>query len=137
MLDHLEPLVGEWRVEIDAPRHVDEPVTGTSSFEWLGDRGFLVNRSTVDHPLFPDGLVVIGGDPVRYHYFDSRGVQRLYDISFEDGELVIERNDPDMVQRYVGRLSEDGTRIEGSWQFSEDGGSTWKTDFEGTYVRVS
>jgi hypothetical protein len=136
-LEHLDPLVGEWRVAIDAPRHVDEPLTGSATFEWLGDRGFLVHRSTVDHPLFPDGLVVIGGDPLKYHYFDTRGVQRIYDFSFEDGVMTIERHDPDMTQRFVGRLTEDGTTIDGSWEFSDDDGSTWKRDFVGTYTRVS
>jgi hypothetical protein len=41
---------------------------------------FLIQRWEVDHPDAPDGLAVIGAADDGYvqHYFDSRGVARVY-----------------------------------------------------------
>jgi hypothetical protein len=37
---------------------VDEVVLGTVTFEWLEGGHFLVQRSHVDHELFPDAICV-------------------------------------------------------------------------------
>ena len=57
-----------------------------------------------------------GGGRIVQHYFDSRGVARVYDISLEDGVLTLSRDDEDMAQRFTGRFSDDGSAIEGAWE---------------------
>ena len=70
------------------------------------------------------------------HYFDSRGVARIYEVSLEDGVLRIWRDDPDdFSQRYAGALSADGSAIRGAWEICEDG-ATWEHDFELLYAKA-
>ena len=55
---------------------------------------------------------IIGVDPrgsFLQHYYDSRGVSRLYSMTFEDGTWTLPRDKPDFSplhfsQRYVGQL---------------------------------
>jgi hypothetical protein len=134
----LDVLVGTWRMT--ASLSVDLAPAAEASFEWLGDKQFLVQRWRVDHPDAPDGIAVIGVDPDRamllQHYFDSRGVARVYDMTFTDGVWRLSRFAPGFCQRFTGRLSEDGSTITGSWEFSADG-STWEHDFDLTYTRTA
>ncbi len=61
-----------------------------ATFEWLGNRSFLIHRWEVEHPDFPDGISVIGRDDSGkawfMHHFDSRGVHRACATSFRDAE---------------------------------------------------
>lgn len=86
-VQQLEPLVGEWATEVRLPGE-DEVVRGSTTFEWLEGGGYLIQRAVMDDPAFPRGVMVIGpdaaGERVVQHYFDSRGVARVYDVSFED-----------------------------------------------------
>jgi len=133
-------LVGEWAVEVQLP---DSPV-GRVIFEWALNGQYLIERSSAPDPV-PDSLAVIGlGDGTdRYlqHYFDSRGVTRLYRMGLADGVWTLRRTEPDFSpldfwQRFEGTFSEDGNRIDGRWEQSQDGGATWELDFHLTYRRV-
>jgi hypothetical protein len=109
----------------------------------MDGREFVVQRWTVPDPG-PDGLAVIGLDPDRkgaylQHYFDNRGVARVYKMTFEGNEWKLWRDEPDISpldfsQRYTGTLSEDGNRIEGTWEINEDG--SWAKDFDLSYAKV-
>jgi hypothetical protein len=47
--------------------------------EWLEGEQFRVFRSHYDHPEIPDATSIIGDtDGLHMHYFDSRGVYRLF-----------------------------------------------------------
>jgi hypothetical protein len=89
-----------------------------------------------DVPEAPDGLAIIGVDAqgsYLQHYYDSRGVTRLYSMTFEDGTWTLLRDKPDFSplhfsQRYVGQLSADGNTIDGRWE-SADHGTDWRLDF--------
>ncbi len=75
------------------------------------------------------------------HYFDSRGVVRLYRMSLEHRVWTLYRTEPDFTplefaQRFVGTISADGNRIEGPWETSYDDGQTWERDFLLSYTRV-
>jgi hypothetical protein len=142
----LEPLVGEWSM---AAAFGDEPpvdVSARVSFEWLPGERFLVQRWEVPVPEAPDGIAIIGADPeneARYlqHYFDSRGVARVYKMSLENGLWKLWRDEPDFSpldfhQRFAGNFSDDGTTIAGSWETSPDGES-WEHDFDLTYTKVA
>jgi hypothetical protein len=86
----LAALIGEWRLEAT---YKDIPATDAGArvvFEWLPDERFLIERWKVPVPEAPDGIAIIGADPENHgnylqHYFDSRGVARVYNMSFGDG----------------------------------------------------
>jgi hypothetical protein len=142
-LDELEPLVGEWRVE---GRHVALPNTvihGRSVFEWWGDRTFLVHRSTLEHPDFPDSIAVIGATRpdggLAQHYFDSRGVHRLFDMTFAGGVWTLTRSatgPDDFDQRMHATFSVDGNTIISESDRAEPGAHELKHDFSVTYTRL-
>jgi hypothetical protein len=143
----LEPFVGMWEVEARFPSPDQPVVRGTSTFVWLLGRHFLVQRAQTDHPQAPDSEMVMALDPdaglpagYRAHYFDSRGVVRLYEMTFDGREWTLLRTKPDFTplefaQRFVGTFSDDGATIEGRWETSPDG-SGWQFDFALTYRRV-
>ena len=139
-LTHLQPLVGEWRTEVIFPGH-DGPIRGRTTVEWLDGGGYLIQRATMEDERFPRAVMVIGpdlaGERIVQHYFDSRGIARIYEISLEDGVLRIWRDDPDdFSQRYVGHFDDDGATIRGAWEICEDG-ATWAHDFDLSYTKVT
>jgi hypothetical protein len=138
----LEPLIGGWDVEAVSARG-DWSGTGRTTFEWLLGRAFVLQRAEVDHPDAPDGLMVLapgGGNGWVQHYFDSRGVVRRYEMTFDGREWVLLRRTADdspldFHQRYTGTLSGNGDTIDGQWEISDDG-EQWRTDFRLTYRRA-
>ena len=140
----LERLIGEWTMHVAFPGA--PPVAGGRVvFEWMTGEQFLIERWEVPVPEAPDGLAIIGFNEGRgtflQHYFDSRGIARVYAMSLEDGVWTLWRDAPDFstlefAQRYSGTFSDDGTTIVGRWEIAHDG-STWEHDFDLTYVRVA
>jgi hypothetical protein len=92
-LSPLEPLVGEWQV--DVPRFPEG--RGRATFEWLA----------------------------VFHY-DSRGVSRVYQMTFDQRLWRMWRDAPGFHQRFSGTLADDGGSIRAAWEKSPDG-STWST----------
>jgi hypothetical protein len=146
--ERLEPFVGEWSLALVLPgEEVPDrlPDVGARvTFEWLGERAFLLQRWTVPIPQAPDGLALIGWDEGRgaflQHYFDDRGVARVYEMSFDGGVWTLHRTQPDFSpfefsQRFTGRLADDGRRIDGTWEIAHDH-TTWEKDFDLIYSRV-
>ncbi|HYI46684.1 MAG TPA: hypothetical protein VE174_14595 [Actinomycetota bacterium] len=128
-------LLGEWTTEASHPMLPDTVVAGVSIFAWLEGEQFLVNRAHNHHELFPDSVSVIGNtEGLHMHYFDSRGVHRVYDMSFERGVWRIWRDHPGFSQRFTGTFEDGGHTIAGQWQLNEDG-STWNDDLAITYRR--
>jgi hypothetical protein len=135
----LDIFVGEWIEQVEVP---DAP-PGRSIFEWDLKGSFLIQRALSPLPEYPDGLMIISLAPDGYlqHYFDSRGVVRLYRMSLQDRTWTLIRTEPDFTplefsQRFVGTISPDGNRIEGRWETSYDQGQTWEVDFPLTYTRA-
>ena len=145
-LEALEPFVGEW--SMTARFNELPPAEGDARvvFEWMSGSRFLVERWSVPIPEAPDGLAIIGPDPSsegRYlqHYFDTRGVARIYKMSLENGVWKLWRDEPDFSpldfrQRYTGTFSADGRDIVGAWDICHDG-NTWEQDFELSYHKLS
>ena len=135
LLKKLDFLVGEWTAEVPG---FDEK--GKVTYEWLSKGGFLIQNSTIDRPEFPDGISLYGATgpdgALQMHYFDSRGVVRLYDVTFDGRTLIIEREGGDWPQRYVGELSDDGNTLEGRFERGEELGAPLQHDFDITYRRV-
>jgi hypothetical protein len=128
-------LIGEWTIEALRPETSADPITGRQRFEWILGGQFVLQRSTTEHPEMPDVTAILAPD--SWHYFDSRGVVRLYQLSLTDGVWRIWREDPDFWQQFTGTISPDGTRIDAAWEMSRDHGSTWNHDFAMTYTKVS
>jgi hypothetical protein len=139
-LERLEGLVGQWTMEAGPPGGPPWPGEAAVTFDWLEGRTFLIERWRIDLPEAPDGIAIIGtGDEpesFRQHYFDSRGVHRIYEMTLIDGEWRLWRDAPDpFPQRFTGTFSEDGKTIAGRWEKQESGG--WETDFDLTYRKAA
>ena len=143
-LERLQPFVGAWRIE--APGHPLPPeLAGAArmTFEWTLGGAFLLQRSSVPVPGAPDGLSVIGpdsGDGYTQHYFDSRGIARVYAMTFDGRDWILERDAPDFSplpfhQRWHGTFGAGGDTIRGRWETSPDG-RVWELDFELAYQRL-
>ena len=145
-LDHFDALIGTWEMEAsfragyfgpEAPAITSR--SGRTTFEWLEGKFFLTQRFVNDHPAAPSGIAIIGSghepDILLQHYYDSRGVSRVYETSFDGRTWKVWREAPGFSQRYTGRLSDDGRRIEGAWEGSTDG-HEWKHDFDLAYIKV-
>jgi hypothetical protein len=134
-LEPFEALIGTWDTVATHPM-IDAVVPGTVTYEWLEGGHFIVQRSHNDHELFPDAICVIGapenGEGLVMEYFDSRGVRRTYDTSFDDGVLRIWRDAPGFDQRLVVEVERDG--FEGVYELAETPGE-WRDDLKVVYRR--
>ena len=144
-MDDLKVFIGEWSLEMTPPGGQPSGDVGARvTFVELGEK-FLIERWTVPVPEAPDGIAVIGYDEGRrtllQHYFDDRGVARVYEMSLENGVWTLERTKPDVspldfMQRFKGTFSADRRTIDGRWEICNDG-VHWEHDFDLTYRRVS
>jgi hypothetical protein len=76
-----------------------------------------------------------GGEaPLRMHYYDSRGVFRVYETSVADSSWRVWRDAPGFSQRFTGALSDDGDTVAGRWELCRDG-VHWADDVAITYRR--
>ena len=145
----LNRLVGAWSVEATHPMLPGVVVYGTADIEWLDGERFLIYRSRLDHPDFPNAISVIGAtdrdrvgeagvepsdSELTMHYFDSRGVFRVYQASLDEQTWRLWRDAPGFSQRFAGTFTEGGDSIAGLWQMCEDG-VNWNDDLEITYRR--
>jgi hypothetical protein len=140
----LAALVGEWSMVAGFEGAPPADSGARVSFEWMPGRRFLLERWEVPglDPLeMPAaGIAVIGTDPESegnflQHYFDSRGVARIYKMTVGDGVWKLWRDSPDFSQRYTGTFSDDGRTISGAWEICHDG-ATWEHDFDLTYTKL-
>ena len=81
------------------------------------------------------------GESYTQHYFDSRGVVRVYAMTFDGGRWTLMRSAPDFTsldfsQWFTGTFAEDGNSINAAWETSNDG-VHWEHDFDLTYTRVT
>ena len=152
-LEQLNQLIGTWTTEATHPALPGVVVHGTASIEWLEGERFLIHRARTDHSDFPDSISIIGitdrdrvdkslnsgataasDARVEMHYFDSRGIFRIYDVSIDDGMWRLWRNVPGFSQRFVGTFADGGETIDGRWELCEDD-VNWKDDLQITYRR--
>jgi hypothetical protein len=151
--ERLNRLVGTWTTEATHPASPGLVVHGTAEMTWLEGERFVIHRARTDHPQFPDSISIVGiidrdrvedtrdttatlAPPPRLcmHYFDSRGVFRVYDMSIDDRVWRLWRNAPGFSQRFTGALADDGDTIEGRWELCQDD-LNWENDLEITYRR--
>jgi hypothetical protein len=70
------------------------------------------------------------------HYFDSRGVYRVYEVRISEDELELTRDAPGFSQRFTGKFEEGGDKISGLWKLSRDN-TNWEDDLQITYRRTT
>jgi hypothetical protein len=131
-------LVGEWAIEATHPALPDTAISGQATFEWLEDQRFLIQRSRYDHAEMPDAVAVSGivdGTPAM-HYFDSRGVHRVFAVDITGDTWRYWNDTPGFAQRFTGTLSDDDGVIDGRAELSRDDGATWALDLAITYRRI-
>ncbi|WP_144661965.1 hypothetical protein [Paenarthrobacter nicotinovorans] len=134
-LEQLNVLVGVWETTIPTAQ-----TYGRTSFEWLEGGGFLIQRSTVQRPEYPNAVSIIGttgsDGAFQQHYFDSRGVARIYDMTLKDDVWTLFRDGPDWPQRFVGRFSEDRNTITARLERGTYPGGPLEHDFDMVYARI-
>ena len=142
-----EPLIGAWHGEGELPIEPPLRISAEVTIERLGE--FIVMRSTGEPAEMPDAVSIIGGapdgEPQPMHYFDSRGVKRLFMTTVDGATWRIWRapgedwNGPDgpgFNQRFIGEFSADGNAIEARWERGlGEAGDRWELDFPIRYVR--
>ena len=78
---------------------LEDTPAGTVTIEWALDHRFLVERSTIPDPNFPDSLSIISinSDSETYtqHYFDDRGITWICKMTLEAGTWTLLRDEPD------------------------------------------
>ena len=114
-----------------------------SRFEWALDGQFLLQRTEVPVPEAPDSLAIVSVDletgAYTQHYYDSRGVVRLYAMTFANGAWTLTRESADFSpldfqQRFTATFGPYGNTISGAWE-KRAGGAGWEHDFGLTYRR--
>lgn len=141
-LKALDVFVGQWKLATSFAPDPAEAPRALTTFEWLSGGRFLIQRWEVEHPDAPDGIAIIGWSSneatLLQHYFDSRGVSRVYEMALSDRKWTLQRlaAAPDFSQRFTGTFSEDANTITGRWESSPDS-TNWTHDFDLTYTRVS
>jgi hypothetical protein len=69
------------------------------------------------------------------HYFDPRGVHRVFAVEITADTWRFWNDTPGFAQRFTGTLGDDGNTIDGQAQLSRDG-ATWEDDLAITYRRT-
>ena len=140
-LELLHALTGTWTTEGSHPLLPGAVLRGRATFEWLDGGKFLIWRSHYDHPEIPDAVAVTGvtDDQLSMHYFDTRGVHRVYSVDMAPGTTPLTwrfwRDEPSFSQRFTGTFNDAGDTLTSRGQFSRDG-LTWEDDLALTYRRT-
>jgi hypothetical protein len=144
-IERLAMFVGEWSMVAEFKHVAPADVGARVVVEWMPGKRFLIQRWEFTVPEAPDGIAIIGADPESegnflQHYFDSRGVARVYKMSVSEEVWKLWRDSPDFSpldfsQRYTGTFTDDGKTISGAWEICHDG-TTWEHDFALSYTKV-
>ena len=154
-LEKLDRLVGTWSFEATHPAVPGVIVRGSSVIAWLEGERFLIHRSRNDHPDFPDSISIIGfteqdrvghtpdadassagHGELHMHYYDSRGVSRVFSAGIDDTTWRLWRDSPGFSQRFAGKFADNGDTISGVWQLNQDD-AHWHDDLAITYRRAA
>jgi hypothetical protein len=141
-LERLAAFIGEWDLEISSISSYDDPsviAQGHASIHWIEGGAFLIQHSEISAPEFPRSTAIIApddeADTYGMLYFDSRGVSRIYKMTFSGETWTIWREFPGFSQRFNGSFSDDGKVITAYWEESSDG-SNWEHDFDIKYTKI-
>ena len=140
-------LVGRWTTEATHRGLPGAIIRGSSEIEWLEGERFLIYRSSYDHPDIPDSISIIGDtDGLRMHYFDTRGVHRIFKVTVtgEEWEMTMDRHssagsfaspDAPFSQRITYTFEDEDRTMSGKAMLSYDN-VKWDDDLEITCRRM-
>jgi hypothetical protein len=128
----LDRLLGTWDITMHH-RAMAEPVSGRQRYERVLDGAYVLLNWSYDHPDFPDAMALLSDDAM--HYFDVRGVTRVFDLQLDPDGWSMVRIDPEFSQRYTARYAGPDA-IETNGEYSDDRGATWQHDFTMNSIRV-
>src|SRR2546430_13578940 len=84
-MKQFQPLIGEWHGEGEVPLEPPMKISMEAKIERLGE--FIVLSSVGEPAEVPDSVSIIGGapdgEPQPMHYFDARGVKRLFMMALQ------------------------------------------------------
>jgi hypothetical protein len=133
-------LIGEWQTTGTHPYFPDVTLKGRTVFEWHENGAFVIARSEIDHPKFPDGIQIFGSDDAAGTYFmlhfDERGTSRKYNVEVMGEEFIWNRDDPEFSQYFTLTVKEDGQHMESQGKMSQKG-QPWEDDLSLTFTRVA
>ncbi len=142
-MQRLDVLVGSWQITMRNAwflEPADREVPGSATAEWLAD-AFVVFRWTMKDDVgnaTGDMVLVLGrsdpNDAYTALYHDERGVSRVFAMTFDGSRWTLNRDDPDMFQRFIADIGPD--HIAGGWEASDDRGATWRKDFDLVFTRA-
>jgi len=127
----LDRLLGTWDITIQHSA-MEEPVAGRQRYERVLDGAYVRLDWTYDHLDFPDAMALLSEE--KMWYFDVRGVDRLFDLTFSEDGYSMVRIVPGFSQRSTARF--DGDAIQTVGEYSEDLGETWQPDYTMSSSRV-
>ena len=140
-------LVGRWTTEATHPALPGPVISGWTEVEWLEGERFLIHRSHQDHPDVPNAISIIGDTAgLQMHYFDTRGVHRVYEVTVTDDGWVMSMDrgapagsfassDAPFAQRMIYTFDHADQQMSGQGQLSHDD-VTWQDDLAITYRRA-
>ncbi|PWN03123.1 hypothetical protein DJ010_08320 [Nocardioides silvaticus] len=141
-MEQLDVLTGTWRTTMSDAwflEPADLEVPGSATVEWLGEAFVVLRWLTPDETgsTTNETVLVLGrsdaNDTYSALYHDERGVCRVFAMTFDGSRWELNREDPDMFQRFIADLTPD--RIAGRWEASDDRGATWRKDFDLVFER--
>ena len=141
-LSDLEPLVGEWRMELHHAAFLPDPrarVTGAFRIDWIeGGAAIVMRQGDADSPSAATWIVGRddGDDDYQVLYSDGRGVSRIYRMTLAGEQWRMWRDNTPFSQRFHADIATGGKMISGVWERSFDSGGTWEHDFNIDYIRV-
>ncbi len=114
---------------------------GRTTFSWFESGAFLLLNMHTDEPEIPDGVAILGTDDKTQDagtmlYYDVRNVSREYRWTMSGSVLTWSRNAPDISQRMVLTIADDGRSIQANGEMSRNN-AAWEPDLQLTYTRVS
>jgi hypothetical protein len=137
-LKPLDFLVGDWRTTGTHPALPGETLHGRTAFAWHEGGAFLVMRTEVDQPLFPDGLAIIASDDTAGRfiltYYDERGTSRIFDLSVGERSVTWRRDHPAFAQSVTITADAAGDRLASRGLMSRNGGD-WEEDLSQVFTR--
>lgn len=135
-LKPLDFLIGEWRTAGTHPMLPGETLNGRTSFSWHEGGAFLIMRSQVDHPQFPDGVAIFGSDgasgALAMIYFDERAVSRTLEVTVADRSATWRHDDPEFTQSLTIAAEGDGLVSKGRMSRK---GDAWEDDLSQVFTR--
>lgn len=135
-LKPLSFLIGEWRTTGTHPGVPGKTLNGRTSFAWHEGGAFLIMRTEIDEPQFPQGLAVIASDDsgkLTMIYFDQRKVSRIFDVTVE-GQTVTWRRDDPKISQTLSITAKGSDTLESKGRLSENGGP-WSDDLSQVFKR--